>query len=107
MNYRDYWEECVSTALDEVDIVATQEQIESIAGDVEVSHENCGMAFGHDAIPNPLRTENDQLKRDLKTEREKIICEVCHGKGINVSYGGTFQATSPCWKCKGEGRHSP
>lgn len=103
----DYWNECISSALDEVDIVATKEQIESIAGDVEVSHENFGMAHGHDAIPNPLRTENDQLKNDLRTEREKVLCKTCKGRGSITTYRGTFQSTSQCWKCKGEGRHTP
>ena len=103
----DYWVECITEALDEVGIVATQEQIITVAGIVEGSHENYGMAFGHDCIPNPLRTENERLKKDLKDEQEKVICKECKGKGYTVSYGGSFQSESQCYKCRGEGRHKP
>ena len=103
----EYWKECLSEAFDEVGIVATDEQITKVAEDVEISHENYGMAYGHDCIPNPLETENKTLKKELKDEKDKIICEVCSGKGILISYGGTFQSMSGCWKCNGEGRYLP
>lgn len=99
----NYWEECVSEALDEALLVATEGQIAIIASIVEGSHENYGMAFGHDCIPNPLCTEIDKLKKELKREQTKEICETCNGKGRLVSYGGTFQSTSDCHKCNGEG----
>ena len=101
----EYWKECLSEAFDEVGIVATDEQITKVANDIEISHQNYGMAYGHDAIPNPLQTENDKIKKDLKDERDKVICEVCSGKGNLISYGGTFQSISACWKCKGEGKY--
>ena len=103
----DYWKECISEALDEVGIKATERQIMIIAECVEGSHENYGMAYGHDAIPNPLETENKNLKKELRDEKDKIICEICSGKGNLISYGGTFQSISTCWKCKGEGRYLP
>jgi len=107
MNNTDYWEECISYALDEVGIVATPKQIKSIARDVEVSHENFGMAFGHDAIPDPRKLEVEKLKKELKDEQDKVICTVCKGTGNETSYGGSLMSTSQCWKCKGEGRHKP
>ena len=105
--YTEYWKECISEALDEAGVIATTEQITTIASIVEGSHENYGMAFGHDCIPNPLRSENEKLKKKLRDEQDKILCEVCNGKGKLISYGGTFQAESQCWKCRGEGRYLP
>lgn len=105
--YNEYWKECISYALDDAGITATDEQIAIMATVVEGSHENYGMAFGHDCIPNPLAAENTDLKKKLKEEQEKILCEVCSGKGRLISYGGSFQSESQCWKCRGEGRHLP
>lgn len=102
-----FWKECVSEAFDEAKITATGEQVEIVASWVEGAHENYGMAHGHDCIPNPLVTENKKLKQELRDEKDKIICEVCKGKGTLYSSGGTFEATSSCWKCKGEGRYLP
>lgn len=108
MNSDDsYWEECVSEALDGVAIFATNWQISYIAEFIKGAHENYGMAFGHECIPNPLRQENENLKKVLKDEKEKIICEVCDGKGIIITEGCTFVSRSECWRCRGEGRYKP
>lgn len=65
----DYWEECISGALEEAGLTATKEQIDCIVGWVEGAHENYGMAHGHDCIPNPMIAEVDKLKVQLrKTE---------------------------------------
>lgn len=66
-----YWVECIEVALDEVGIAATQEQIEEIAGHVEGGAENYGMSHGYDDIPNPQTLEIDQLKKDLKAQRQR------------------------------------
>ena len=66
----DYWKECISEAFDEAGITATEEQIAMVAGDVQVSHENYGMAFGHDCIPNPLEAEVKKLKDELKNKED-------------------------------------
>jgi hypothetical protein len=102
----NYWEECISLALDEVGIVATQDQIKTIAGFVEGGHENYGMAHGHDCIPNPVELENSRLSKALQIEKDKIICEECQGRGSITNYGPYHQATSQCWKCRGEGRYT-
>jgi len=102
----EYWEECVSQALDEVGISATQEQIFSIARDVEIAHEQYDMAHGYDAIPNPLIEENKRLKSKITAEKEKVICEICNGTGNITTHGPCHSGTSQCWKCRGEGRHS-
>ncbi len=103
----DYWEECIAGAFEEAGISATKEQIEMVVSWVDGAHENYGMAFGHDCIPSPIALENKELKKELKKERDKISCDECKGVGYTVSYGGTFQSTSQCTKCRGEGKVSP
>ena len=100
----DYWEECISISFEDNGIKATKEQIQAVAGDVESSHENYGMAHGHDCIPNPLRGENDRLKKDLEREKGSTSCNECKGKGTIITYGGTFQSESQCYKCNGTGK---
>lgn len=99
-----YWEECVSLAFDEVGIVATREQIATVAEAVEAGHENYGMAHGYDQIPNPLMEENDRLCEALKTERSKVVCGECGGRGRIITYGPYHSADSTCYKCHGEGK---
>lgn len=105
----NYWEECISSSLEEAGIKATQEQIEQIASDVQIAHENYGMFMGHDCIPNPLKSENERLSQELKKEQDMVICKTCKGRGwIVESFGpGLRSSESQCWKCHGRGRHSP
>ncbi|KKM96242.1 hypothetical protein LCGC14_1179940, partial [marine sediment metagenome] len=77
----DYWRECIESAFDEAGIVATPEQVCSVVDYVSGGHENYGMAFGHDAIPNPIQSELDTTKAALKAEREKVHCQRCNGRG--------------------------
>lgn len=100
----DYWEEAVSIALNDEGIVATKEQIENIAGAMQVNHENYGMAHGHDCIPSPLSYENSELKRELRAERDKKHCPACDGRGHITTHGGVRSSSSICYKCRGEGR---
>ena len=58
----DYWNECISEAMDESGIVATEAQIKTVADIVSGAHQEYGMAFGHDAIPNPMIAEIEQIK---------------------------------------------
>ncbi len=102
-----YWDECISSALDDAGITATDEQIKQIAGAVAVSHEQYGMAHGYDCIPNPDRQEIDRLKRDIQRERNKVICKTCGGRGRIISFGPIHSCDSQCDKCRGEGRHDP
>lgn len=102
----DYWEECISIALEECGLSATKEQINDIAGAVEGAHENYGMAFGYDAIPNPLQEENRKLQAEIKAERDKVICELCHGKGRIITPGPYHSSDSECPRCRGDGRHT-
>lgn len=99
----DYWKECISTALDDVELKTTQSQIEDIAESVEGAFENYGMAHGYDQISSPSETEADRLRKELKEEKDKITCKSCNGRGHDVSYGVQYE--SECSNCKGEGRH--
>ncbi len=69
----DYWREAVESSLDEAGITATTEQIEQIAGDMEVSYENYDMAHGHDVASHNLSSEKDsqiaRLTRELHEEK--------------------------------------
>ena len=66
----DYWNECISEALEDAGITATNEQIDTVASWVEGAHDNYGMAFGHDCIPNPLQTQVDDLRREAVKRQE-------------------------------------
>lgn len=88
----NYWQECISEALDEAGIEASQEQIQTIAKIVSGAHENYGMAFGHDCIPNPVLAEVETLKKKIKKieeGHEKQIFGIRKGvaerRGIDVS----------------------
>ena len=100
----DYWEECISEALEECGIKATDEQIQTIAGWAEGAHENYGMAFGHDAIPNPLIAEIEALKLELKKEQETVVCPECLGKGRLITLGPIHSYNSECSTCRSKGK---
>ncbi len=101
----DYWREAVECALDEAGVSATPEQIRDIAEAIEGSADNIGQAF---YVPSsPLLGENERLRRELRTEREKVVCGECKGTGETVSYGPYHSAISSCFKCRGEGKVSP
>lgn len=100
----NYWNECISEALEDAKIVATSEQIDIIASWAESAHENYGQAHGYENIPNPLENENELLKRALIKEQEKMICGECNGRGRIIRPGPVHSSESECWKCRGEGR---
>lgn len=104
----NYWHECISEAFGENGIKATDKQIVSVADFVSGAHEQYGMAFGHDAIPDPQRLENDKLKLELAEEREKVHCTECGGSGsITCDVGLSHYSVSQCSLCHGKGRYTP
>jgi hypothetical protein len=108
MDAQEYWIECVSIAADECGATLTKEQIACIADSVQGGHENYGLAFyTPPASESPYAREATELRKELRAEREKITCRACNGTGAITTYGGTFQSTSSCWKCNGQGRHKP
>lgn len=68
MNDVDYYRECLAESLKEHGVSATPEQIDAIARDVAGAYENIGMAFGHDAIPNPEIAERKRVKANHDLE---------------------------------------
>lgn len=80
---KDYWYECVEGSLNDLGIKLTEKQIDCIAGDIEVSHENYGMAMGYDAIPNPVNSQIEELKRKHKEEIERLESHIlCYRKSV-------------------------
>jgi hypothetical protein len=99
----DYWTTCIEEALGEANLFATPEQVAKIANFVSIAHDMYGEANGYDCIPNPLKLENDELHKQIKVERAKVVCPDCGGRGRIIGYGGTRVSDSPCDKCHGEG----
>lgn len=98
----DYWKECVSCALDEAGITASDEQILLVTSVIEGAHENIGQAF---YMPeNPLIAENEKLTKKLSVERNKTHCRTCDGRGRIYTEGPHHGSDSECYKCRGEGR---
>ena len=105
----EYWIECVSIALEEAGVSASQEQINHIANAVQGGHENYGMAHGYDAIPNPVKY---QAERDLEELRKEVSqrkeweqstkpCEACITIGaVKDGWGRDID----CFNCGGKGR---
>jgi len=91
----DYWYECISEAFNEAGIVATKEQIKAVADDVKVAHENYGMAYGHDAIPNPRDADILRLKQQLREmEAKRDEAELDFRKNVAMRRGCQVQDVS-------------
>ena len=102
---RDYWEQTIDEAFEDAGITATKEQRETVASWVEGNHDNYGLAHGHDAIPNPLATELDRARRELRQEQAKTQCPDCDG-GKKYRWDDDRKAyllTGECWTCDGKG----
>jgi len=101
----DYWEECLAQSIEEHGVTVTREQLTAIVRDVEGAHDCYGMAFH---VPeNPLIGELQRARAELKTEREKVFCRTCDGRGRLISAGPYHSSDTQCWKCGGEGKHAP
>lgn len=101
----DYWKECIETAFDEAGITATEEQKKSVIETVEGAHENYGMAFGHDCIPNPLEAEVKQAEARTKAvekEGERIAGiyknAFCRKMGLNPEDVGINDGVIERWR---------
>jgi len=105
----NYWEECISEAVDEVGLRATKEQIATIASWVEGAHENYGTANGHDCMADPTESKAQQELRELKDKNKKREeweavtepCVICNTTGV-VRDGWGRDCMCDC--CGGEGR---
>lgn len=112
----EYWREAVMEAfegIDRFDLVndLTKEQLDDIGEALATSAEHQSMAFGWDVASanrhaDIQRTE-DNLRKEIRRERNKITCRSCNGTGSITSHGPYHSSTSQCFKCHGEGRHDP
>lgn len=103
----DYWNDVVSEALEEAGVIATREQVETIASAVAMGHECYGQAHGHHCIPNQSELDNKSLREQLKHEQSLVFCGECKGRGSVTENFGVRSSTSRCWKCNGHGKVKP
>lgn len=106
-----YWQDCISEAAEECDLDLTKAQLECLSYHIQMGRDDISMASG-DAVASSnlfahIEREKDDMAKALRREKDKVQCKPCAGSGSITTYGGTFQATSSCWKCKGYGRHDP
>lgn len=103
-----YWKECLSEACEDIGIVITNEQLESLTGWVEGAHENYGMATGEYVASRNLEcSKNDriiELENKLKVEKNKRVCPDCKGRGEHIEYFVTHVSVHRCRTCGGEGK---
>ena len=108
---REYWTECVSSALEEAGISATEEQIASVADSVAAGHECFGMAFGHDVASSNLAArsarERDEVARQIELEKQKVGCPECRGAGRRKYTIGMLAVNAHCSRCNGTGKVHP
>lgn len=91
---KKYWVTCIEETLGEMGLDLTEEQIEDIAGSVEIYHENYGMSHGHDVIscgaPDTYRLEQEnktlkaritELVKDIHSYRKSVATR----RGVDVS----------------------
>lgn len=107
-NSEEYWREAFAECLCSIGIFdkVNSEQLDGAGRDLAIWHDNYGMAFGHDCIPNPIEQERDKLSKASQVEKEKIHCKECNGTGSITNLGPYHSATSQCWQCRGEGRYT-
>lgn len=76
----EYWEECISEAMDDVGLSATEEQIKGVAEWVEGAHDNYGLATGRDvadtnyhaSYESKIREANDRTEKELSAASESF-----------------------------------
>ena len=94
--YLEYWRECVTGCFEEHGITATQEQIERIAADIEVSAANMSLVFGPPPGPSLARIEADDLKRKLSTEKDKVYCGDCRPSYVRCLFSDSIAKCAEC-----------
>ena len=103
----DFWREVVSDALCEHGVTASDTQIAFIATDIQGCAENMDMAFPTPSGPSPELQELEKLRKELKRERNKVVCPECRGRGEEYFRGPYHGSLQTCWKCSGAGRLDP
>jgi hypothetical protein len=105
MTKTDYWAECLADSFGEHGVIATSEQIQAVARDVEISRDNMSMAF---YVPeNPLIGDLKRAEAALKAETALVFCVECQGSGRLQYNSGPWAVNTQCNKCHGNGKHKP
>lgn len=105
MSILNIWKELIDESLAAHGVVATDEQISLISEDAMGIAESIRE---HSYQPeNPMISELAESKAALKREQEKVTCSICRGAGYLISSGPYHSSESSCWKCRGDGRHTP
>ena len=105
-SHTEYWIECVESALEEHGVTASKDQVIAVAADVEVSHDNYGLAF-YSPASDPRNSEIEQLREELAIERSKVSCSRCGGSGRITTQGPYHSSNSDCMTCDGYGKTLP
>ena len=75
MDHRlDYWEECLDSSFEEHGVSATPKQLKAVAEDVQLSHDNYGMAFYSPPAGDRIAVIESEWKKkydDLQREFDK------------------------------------
>ena len=100
---QEYWREAVQTAMESIGRFdsLTSAEYDDVGTSLAISAEHQSMATA--PVENPLAGENKRLASLLKREESKVVCPTCHGRGRLITYGGTLQCNSQCFRCSGEG----
>lgn len=72
MNARNYWEECILEAAEECGLTLTSDQLQRLAGAVEVSHENYGMAFYSPPASDRMKDIEREWKAKLEAKEQEL-----------------------------------
>lgn len=108
---REYWECIVDEVIPDAGVTLTKEQrdeiLENIIAYASMESEATGRSVWDANLSASRQREIDDAKKALRFEEEKITCGTCNGHGTTTTYGGTFQSTSRCYECNGDGRVHP
>jgi len=101
---KDYWEECIAIAADEVALVLTDEQLKGLAEAAENGHECYGMTFYnppardyYSGVEDDLRKKIKDLQKELDEYREgasiavRRAGKIGYGYGVNVHKDGSVE----------------
>lgn len=72
----EYWMIAAEAAMEEIGLTLTDEQIKLVADVISVSHENYGMAHGHDVIQSPVDTDKDRKIGALEAEIQSLESDI-------------------------------
>lgn len=116
-SYRiEFWEEAVGDAFCQIDKwevfeTLTKDEQKKLGENLARWAESEGSAYGWDVASSnrsaELRREEDDLRKELQRERNKVTCRECNGHGRLRYSAGPWAVDSSCDRCNSTGRHDP